>query len=50
MHTERKREARRHGHRHRAREPSAVGLSYHLRNVGKGGDTIGRWQEEQSTN
>ena len=26
------------------REPSAVGLSCHPRNVGKGGDTIGRWQ------
>ena len=25
------------------REPSTVGLSCHLRNVGKGGDIIGRW-------
>ena len=32
------------------REPSAVGLSCHLRNVGKGGGIIGRWQQEQSTN
>ena len=32
------------------REPSAVELSCHLRNVGKDGDTTGRWQQEQSTN
>ena len=32
------------------REPSAVGLSCHLRNVGKGAGIIGRCQQEQSTN
>ena len=32
------------------REPSAFGLSCHLRKVGKGGAIIGRWQQEQSTN